>query len=282
MKRSMQFCTTSEWLDAIVCRKNSLFFATFGYIRVNQQWGFIERRVEEHLYYFVDDGCFEGRIDGEDFRVDPGGFILVPPGTPHTFWNVAGEKRARLYFARLGVYGEKVVHIWDKDWVLLESAWSLLDAARRVYDEERQQDDVANMRLRAALVLLMTEIERLSGRDIQGSGFSVDQVSRIQTIVDNRLADRIQPKEIASELGYNADYFSRLFKETFGVSARQWLVQQRIRQAVYLLTEANLNVSEIAEELGYDDVHLFSRQFKKVTGQSPTRYKRAARVDHVI
>jgi AraC-like DNA-binding protein len=67
-----------------------------------------------------------------------------------------------------------------------------------------------------------------------------------------------------------------VFRRSFGVSPRRWLMQERIRLAARRLCDSTMSVSAIAQDFGYADVYPFSRQFKDVMGQSPLAYRRHA------
>jgi len=79
--------------------------------------------------------------------------------------------------------------------------------------------------------------------------------------------------QMAQFLNYSPDYFARLFRRTFGVSLKTWMVQQRIYQGARLLAETHLTLTEVAFELGYKEVYSFSRQFKQVMGKTPRRWR---------
>jgi AraC-like DNA-binding protein len=63
--------------------------------------------------------------------------------------------------------------------------------------------------------------------------------------------------------------FNRRFRQTFGSSARQYVLRERIDRAATLLRETELSIKEIAEALGYRDVFYFHRQFRQMLGQTP-------------
>jgi AraC-like DNA-binding protein len=57
------------------------------------------------------------------------------------------------------------------------------------------------------------------------------------------------------------------------VTHADFIVEARLNRARQLLLESTLSVSQIADELGYEDVFFFSRQFKERTGRTPTEYR---------
>ena len=65
------------------------------------------------------------------------------------------------------------------------------------------------------------------------------------------------------------------FKELFGISIHQYILQFKIEQAVsYLKSFPEMSIKEIAFNLGFYDEYHFSKQFKSYTGYSPTEYKK--------
>jgi AraC family transcriptional regulator len=78
---------------------------------------------------------------------------------------------------------------------------------------------------------------------------------------------------IAREVGLSEYHFFRLFKEVYGVSPYQFLLQKRIEAGCTLLANLDHSVSEIALDLGFADLFSFSKSFRKIKGISPTDYR---------
>ena len=82
-------------------------------------------------------------------------------------------------------------------------------------------------------------------------------------------------EELASRFGYNARYFCRIFAQLTGRTPRQIIIQAKIDHAKQLLGKSAMNISEIAESLGYCNIYYFSRQFRKEVGICPTVYRQS-------
>ncbi|HMP99658.1 MAG TPA: AraC family transcriptional regulator [Cyclobacteriaceae bacterium] len=88
--------------------------------------------------------------------------------------------------------------------------------------------------------------------------------------------------DILSEaLHYEYNYLSNLFSSVEGITLEQYIIRQKIEKAKELLFYDELNLSEIADRLGYSSVAHLSAQFKKVTGQTPSEMKRSRHQAHV-
>jgi len=80
--------------------------------------------------------------------------------------------------------------------------------------------------------------------------------------------------EMARRAGLSTSHFSLLFRRFASVRPQKFVVIWRVRHACRLLLETPLPIKAVAESLGYRDVFFFSRQFKKITGQTPTGFRR--------
>ena len=65
----------------------------------------------------------------------------------------------------------------------------------------------------------------------------------------------------------------RSFKQRFGVSPITWLRHERINRACRLLADRALGIAEVGRLCGYADPYHFSRDFRRLCGQSPTRFR---------
>ena len=80
-------------------------------------------------------------------------------------------------------------------------------------------------------------------------------------------------KHISNELHQDYNYLSNLFSEVEGTTIEQYFISQKIEKVKELLVYDELSLSEIAVQMSYSSVSHLSRQFKKVTGFTPTYYK---------
>lgn len=79
---------------------------------------------------------------------------------------------------------------------------------------------------------------------------------------------------ISEKLGYDYTYLSNLFSEVKGITIQHFIINHKIEKVKELMLYDELNLTEIAYRLNYSSVAHLSNQFKKVTGQSPTFYKK--------
>lgn len=117
-------------------------------------------------------------------------------------------------------------------------------------------------------------------------GFEIldDQKQRTIEQIKSHLIRKVQSGELEEHFSVAAflrdkmhrdhSHLSRLFSEVAGITIEQFFIQQKIEKVKELLVYAELTLSEIAWKLGYSSVAHLSAQFKKITGLTPTQFRK--------
>lgn len=140
----------------------------------------------------------------------------------------------------------------------------------RLYNADKIS--LAETVFRAALVEYFSQTS-----PAQENEYGTDKPALVQKMCD---AINISPasapnlSQFAAEYGYSADYLGRVFSKGVGISFSEYVANARVNKAKFLLSSTSLSLDEIAETLGYYDTCHFARQFKRITGTSPGRYKK--------
>jgi AraC family transcriptional regulator len=79
---------------------------------------------------------------------------------------------------------------------------------------------------------------------------------------------------IAGKVNYEYTYLSNLFSSIEGITIEHFFIQQRVEKVKELIVYDKHSLSEIADNMGYSSVHHLSSQFKKVTGLTPSHFKK--------
>lgn len=84
----------------------------------------------------------------------------------------------------------------------------------------------------------------------------------------------ITVNDVAKYISIDRSYLHRLFKQYLNKSPQQFLLNLRIEKACFLLTNSTLKIGDISRSVGYNDVLLFSKTFKKVKKCTPSAYRK--------
>ena len=100
---------------------------------------------------------------------------------------------------------------------------------------------------------------------------------RIKKYITENYFNSISVDSIAQSLNFSRNYLYTLFKNDYGISIQEYILNLRIEKAKELLMNNELLISEVALAVGYSDSLYFSRIFRKKTGISPTQYAKENR-----
>lgn len=100
------------------------------------------------------------------------------------------------------------------------------------------------------------------------------QIEQIACYIAENCCSPLSLNSIAEQFYMNKCYLSRIFKEITGFTVNGYLHARRIQKARSLLIQNSMNISEVAEAAGYENLTYFERVFKKHTGMSPLEYRR--------
>jgi len=112
---------------------------------------------------------------------------------------------------------------------------------------------------------------RLSGLRVET--LNKTQLRRSIDYIHANLHRDLTLTEIASVANMSKYHFAKSFRQMAGVAPHQYLVKLRIEKARKMLAHDTVSVEEIASRVGYTDKGNFSRQFLKIVGVSPSRYR---------
>lgn len=135
------------------------------------------------------------------------------------------------------------------------------------------EDITAEQRLKLKTGLLLSGLELMDDK----KGILIEKIKSI--IVEMvHYADEL-PKVnfsvyLADKLNYGYTYMANLFSEVQGITIEQFIISHKIERIKELMIYDELNITEIAWKMNYSSVAHLSNQFKKMTGLSPSHFKK--------
>lgn len=104
-------------------------------------------------------------------------------------------------------------------------------------------------------------------------------ITKAKFLLQESLEHPVDIPELARQLHVGYSAFRRYFKAVTGLSPNQYHLNLRIERAKELLESTLLNVGEIADQTGFDNIYYFSGIFKKKVGLSPITYRKTFAVE---
>jgi len=216
------------------------------------------------------------RIGRHRFSLRPGDVTLTPPRVGSTYVLPADGFHLCIHFAVAAARGKRALlplH-WRPG---AQAAFVTLNLQRIIHTHRLSQQRGEAGRLAravgsAALQQLLLWIA-FAARDRRPSRIAArarTSLEQLQRLLDERFPEPWTVPALAEKVGLSQNYLAGLFHRRNGMTIQQYLLHRRIELAHHLLTTTRKPIKEIAHEVGLPDPHYFNKQFRRLTGRSPS------------
>lgn len=98
-------------------------------------------------------------------------------------------------------------------------------------------------------------------------------VTMIEEYIKKNFMNDISMQDAARAVNYSDAYFSKMFKQQYGLNFTAYLAEYRMEEAKKLLRQPTVSVKDIGVRVGYPDSNYFARVFRRMHGLSPSEYR---------
>ncbi len=214
---------------------------------------------EYYLIHYVVSGCGKFFAQNETYNVKAGEIFIIKPYEVTTY---TADSANPWHYIWVGFNGNLAKMLDDiKIPVLAYHKNTFLDLPNCAKKNNMREEAVASK-----LFEMMSNLF-----DDESETARYEQLA--YDFIRSNYMRNINIEEIASQLGVNRQYLSRLFKAQYGITMQNFLIKTRIDYAEKLLKKG-YSVTESAYMVGYEDVFNFSKMFKQQKGISPSKINR--------
>lgn len=103
---------------------------------------------------------------------------------------------------------------------------------------------------------------------------SVESMLKTCEFINRNYMENLTLERVAEVSGFSKYYFTRVFRQFTDKTFSEYLNQQRVNNAAVLLTNQEMSITEIALNSGFNSISSFNRAFRRVTGYSPSAYRK--------
>ena len=133
---------------------------------------------------------------------------------------------------------------------------------------------VVKIRLLTLLVLLARSCG-VDGRPERINSPSLHALDKVMEYISANLSSPLSLDDLAAHANMSRSYFSTTFRRLNGVSPWEYITMKRVELALSMLEHSDRSIIEIACSCGFNNTANFNRAFRKVTGRTPSSYRRA-------
>ena len=250
----------------------------------DSNWVHMRRYLLDCELIFVTEGVLYITVSGIKYTVQKGDFLVCPPSCYQ-----AGTKQSssRCYGLQLVAEGMRSTNGGDIDKNNVEEHQIKVPLQGQIHNFEKiivmlkqlqdgirsYRDDKLNNYLTTAILCEFhnqcqknLEIAQKKDRHEQIYNDILDYIKWYRNT-------NLKVIDIANHFGYNEKYLSHLFHSIKGMSLKQYILQEKMDLAKYILVDTNDTIASIAQQLGFSDSHNFMKAFKKQVGFTPTEYR---------
>lgn len=99
-------------------------------------------------------------------------------------------------------------------------------------------------------------------------------VDQIKENINENYKNEISLDHLAQFVGHSKNYICKTFKDHTGMTINLYLNKVRIDKAAELLVNTNMDIAEISQDIGYNNIYHFIKTFKKIVGTSPGNFRK--------
>lgn len=229
--------------------------------------------IAETIVMVCVDGVGWVEIDGERTRVGPSTAVILEQGMPHSY-GTSDDSPWTIWWCHLrGADSADLVEATGATAARPTLMLRSLDRVTALLDEivSSLERDTSPARLLSTAGMAWRLMTQLAvDRKLPERG---EPIERAMRYLADRVDGTIQVPELAALVGVSPSHLSTLFRQATGGGVLAHHTALKMARARLLLDTTALGIAEVGREVGYLDQFYFSRQFRRVHGQSPSAYR---------
>lgn len=228
------------------------------------------------IYISKGQGVFESALS-EPTVITAGTCFLLFPGVWHRYRPDQGTGWEEYWIGFRGGYPDQLMTkgFFSSDFPVINPGLNeaLLGLMQKVVENVRSGTPGYHQVISGITLQILGLIHALSSHKDLNSDVDEQAVEKAKFFLRENLESNLDMKQLIRELPMSYSKFRKMFKQATGESPNQYHLNLRLDKARELLNTTNLNVTEVAYNLGFDSVFYFSKLFKKKNGVSPKSYR---------
>ena len=233
-----------------------------------------------HLFHFVTKGNGSLIIGNQRFEISAGDAFLIP-AEQISYYEASASSPWSYFWAgftgvRASQYVLQLIEALPEHYVLrgldIQKYAAAIDKAAELKGTSAANYFTAELVLYELFFYLASEL-----RELRRIDYSPSLAAKIKFYLDTHYMEILRMDKLAAYFDIHPNHLSRIFREAYGIAPKQYLQDLKLEKSAQMLQTTDVPVSLIAESIGFEDQHAFSRAFKNHWGVSPTEYRKNPR-----
>ena len=221
-------------------------------------------------------GVFES-ANSEPSSIAAGTCFFLFPGVWHRYRPDPASGWEEYWIGFKGAYPDQLMNkgFFSSDIPVVSPGLNdaLLTLIRKILDNVRSSTPGYHQVISGITLEILGLVHALSNHKDQDHDVDQQAVEKAKFFLRENLEGPLDMQQLLREMPMSYSKFRKMFKQVTGDSPNQYHLNMRLDKAKELLNTTNLNVTEVAYNLGFESVFYFSKLFKKKNGVSPKSYR---------
>ncbi|WP_179119641.1 helix-turn-helix transcriptional regulator [Ensifer adhaerens] len=240
----------------------------------------IRKRFHQHVFVYTMDGKGLIEVRGQRFLAETGAIAWLD--TAQAYAHSCAPDSGGWRYLWMGIEGHGLDALYQFLGVQQSPLFAPKDpsAAKAAFESVSgyfaERSPATDALASAAIAGVMADMiaPRLVGAEPTEDRSGEDRLLQVLSVMRGDLARPWTIDDLAACARLSPSQFFRRFRDMVGTTPMDWLRHERINQAKRLLVGPDAKVSAVAAVCGYPDPYHFSRDFRRVTGYTPTKFRR--------
>lgn len=230
------------------------------------------RVLDEYQLNYITEGygVFESR--GQEFEVTPGSLIILKPGIKHRYKPKEQSGWTEHYIGVKGKLSTQLIEqVFGNTHPIIHCGSQIvfLDCYQKIFNLVKDQKPAYQQITSGLVIKLLGHISSfLKSEKLEGEVDTL--INDAKNLMWKNVSTSVDFHEFAKTRQVSYSYFRKVFKLYTGIAPHQFYLDLKIMRAKELVIATDKSIKEITYELGFDNIHYFSRMFKNKTGSAPT------------
>lgn len=226
--------------------------------------------------------CIEYIISGsgvinsnkKSYIVHQGDTYMLQEGNEHNYYSDPTNPFHKIWFNFNGVLSKEIIKIYGLEDTILFRNTNTMPFISEMHNICQNNTDPEVIQTEASCLFLKT-IQFLA-KNQQQITVNSTPVDMIRYYIDCNITKNIKVSDISNITHYTPQHIIRIFKQKYGITPHQYIIDSKIRISFAMLRTTNKTIEDISNELSFSDPHHFSHLFEKKTGMRPLAYRKEA------
>ena len=225
------------------------------------------------IFEYILSGSGYIEVNGEKFKVSTNDVYIIEPGQDHTYYSDPKNPFKKIW---INFYSEIFKEIFNSFGLSGKTVFKnsetleLFEQIQNLKKVSNFSDDLC-YEIAPILFKILCKLAMNSSTLI-----TVSKTAKLtKKYIDDNIYTNISIEDIADNLKLSKAHIIRDFTKNYGISPYNYIIEQKIALAKKMLVLHNMNITEISNQLGFEDTNYFSKFFKKKTGISPSQYRKS-------